>query len=133
MAHFAEINHENQVLRVIIVGNNDCKDQYGQESEEIGIQFCKSLFGDYTNWKQTSYNGSIRKNYAGIGYVYDSVRDAFIPPKPFDSWKLNEVTCKWESPIPMPEQDMTNPIPYRWEEEKQEWVKLDILVPPQTP
>ena len=118
MAHFAEINHENQVLRVIIVGNNDCKDQYGQESEEIGIQFCKSLFGDYTNWKQTSYNGSIRKNYAGIGYVYDSVRDAFIPPKPFDSWKLNEVTCKWESPIPMPEQDMTNPIPYRWEEEK---------------
>ena len=126
MAHFAEINHENQVLRVIVVGNSDCTNAQGQESEQVGIAFCKSLFGDYTNWKQTSYNGNFRKNYANVGYVYDSMRDAFIPPKPFESWKLNEVTCRWEAPVPMPEQDPEKPIPYRWLEDNQEWQKIEL-------
>jgi len=126
MAHFAEINHENQVLRVIVVGNSDCTNEHGQESEDIGIAFCKSLFGDYTNWKQTSYNGNFRKNYAGIGYHYDEMRDAFIPPKPYESWRLNEVTCNWEAPVPRPEFDPENPIPYRWLEDRQEWEKIEM-------
>lgn len=132
MAHFAEINHENQVLRVIVVGNDDCKNENGQESEEIGIAFCKSLFGDYTNWKQTSYNATFRKNYATVGDVYDVMRDAFISPKPFESWRLNEATCRWESPVPMPEIDPENPAYYRWIEEKQDWEKI-VLEKPLTP
>jgi len=126
MAHFAEINHENQVLRVIVVGNSDCMNEHGQESEDIGIAFCKSLFGDYTNWKQTSYNGNFRKNYAGIRYHYDEMRDAFIPPKPYESWRLNEVTCNWEAPVLRPEFDPENPIPYRWLEDRQEWEKIEM-------
>ena len=127
MAHFAEINHENQVLRVVCIGNSDCLDDRGQESEEVGISFCKTLFGDYTNWKQTSYNGSFRKNYAGIGYYYDPMRDAFIAPRPFDSWKLNETTCRWEAPIPYPEQeDSENPVLYYWEERTQEWKEIEV-------
>lgn len=126
MAHFAELNQDNQVLRVVVVGNNDCKDQYGQESEEVGIQFCKSLFGQETIWRQTSYNGNIRKNYAAIGYTYDDMRNAFIPPKPYESWRLNEATCLWESPVPMPEQDPENPAVYNWDEQNQEWKKVEI-------
>jgi hypothetical protein len=133
MAHFAEINHENQVLRVVVVGNADCVNEHGQESEEVGVAFCKSLFGEDTNWKQTSYNGSFRKNYAGIGYFYDSMRDAFILPKPFESWKLNEVTCRWEPPVPMPEQDPEKLIPYVWSEERQEWIDPNLPLQPQTP
>ena len=71
----------------------------------------------YTQWKQTSYNGSFRKNYAGIGYFYDEQRNAFIPPKPFESWILNEDSCQWQSPIPMP----TDENMYRWNETNQEW------------
>lgn len=92
MAHFAELDDQNTVLRVIVVHNNELLDN-GVESEAKGIAFCKTLFGG--NWKQTSYNGNIRKNYAGIGFTYDPVRDAFIPPKPGDSWVLEESTCQW--------------------------------------
>ena len=93
MAHFAELDNQNTVLRVIVVHNNELLDN-GVESEAKGIAFCKTLFGG--NWKQTSYNGNIRKNYAGIGFTYDPVRDAFIPPKPGDNWVLDEATCQWE-------------------------------------
>ena len=93
MAHFAELDNQNTVLRVIVVHNNELLDN-GVESETKGIAFCKTLFGG--NWKQTSYNGNIRKNYAGIGFTYDPVRDAFIPPKPGDNWVLDEATCQWE-------------------------------------
>ena len=93
MAHFAELDNQNTVLRVIVVHNNELLDN-GVESEAKGIAFCKTLFGG--NWKQTSYNGTIRKNYAGIGFTYDPVRDAFIPPKPGDNWVLDEATCQWE-------------------------------------
>lgn len=92
MAHFAELNDQNVVLRVIVVHNNELLDN-GVESEAKGIDFCHSLFGG--NWKQTSYNGNMRKNYAGIGFTYDPVRDAFIPPKPGDNWVLDEATCQW--------------------------------------
>ena len=93
MAHFAEIDENGVVLRVIVVGNKDTADANGVEKEHIGAAFCERLFGG--TWKQTSYNGNFRKNYAGIGYTYDSDRDAFIPPKPFASWILNELTAQW--------------------------------------
>lgn len=94
MAHFAELDATNTVTQVIVVHNNELLDN-GVESEAKGIAFCQSLFGG--NWVQTSYNASIRKNYAGVGYTYDPVRDAFIPPKPEEgNWILNEDTCRWE-------------------------------------
>jgi hypothetical protein len=115
MAHFAEIGLNNTVMRVIVVSNDDCKDQFGNESEVIGAKFCSNLFGGV--WLQTSYNGNKRKNYAGIGYTYDSQRDAFVPPKPFDSWILDEQTCQWMPPVAMP----TDGQPYIWNEETQSW------------
>lgn len=119
MAHFAELDENNAVKQVIVVHNNELLDN-GVESETKGIQFCQSLFGG--NWIQTSYNGNIRKNYAGIGYTYDSVRNAFIPPKPFDSWSLNEDTCRWEPPTPYPSND--EGIVYYWNEESLSWVEI---------
>lgn len=98
MAHFAELNQNNVVLRVIVVGNDAIIDN-GQESEAKGIAFCQELFGANTRWVQTSYNGTIRKNYAGIDYLYDQTRDAFIAPKPDgDGWVLDEATCHWRNP-----------------------------------
>ena len=94
MAHFAELDATNTVTRVIVVHDNELLDN-GVESEAKGITFCQSLFGG--NWIQTSYNGNIRKNYAGIGFLYDPVRDAFIAPQPEEGeWILNEDTCRWE-------------------------------------
>ena len=93
MAHFAELDETNVVKQVIVVNNNELLDN-GVESEAKGIAFCQSLFGG--NWVQTSYNGNIRKNYAGIGMTYDRIRDAFIPPKPVEGkWILDEDTCQW--------------------------------------
>jgi hypothetical protein len=94
MAHFAQLDESNIVTQVIVVHNNELLDN-GVESEAKGAAFCQSLLGG--NWIQTSYNGNIRKNYAGIGYIYDQTRDAFIPPKPEEgNWVLNEDTCLWE-------------------------------------
>jgi hypothetical protein len=118
MAHFAEIGLNNTVIRVIVVSDNDCKDQNGNESEVIGAKFCNDLLGGV--WLQTSYNGNIRKNYAGIGYTYDSERDAFIPPKPFESWILDEDTCLWTSLTPYPDDGLT----YTWDEDTLSWVEL---------
>lgn len=103
MAHFAELNSDNTVLRVLVVENYLTKDEQGNEQEQTGIDFLKSLFGSETIWKQTSYNGNIRKNYAGIGDTYDVARDAFIAPIPpafenGDVWELNEETCRWFDP-----------------------------------
>ena len=98
MAHFARL--ENNLVTEVIVVNNDVLLVDGVESEVKGIEFCQSLFGG--EWKQTSYNKNFRKNYAGIGYTYDSFCDAFIPPKPIaGDWKLNEDTCLWEV-VPTP-------------------------------
>jgi hypothetical protein len=96
MAHFAKLDDNNVVLEVHCVHNNELLIN-GVEVEAKGIVFLTEWSGGYTNWKQTSYNGTIRKNYAGIGYTYDSNRDAFIPPKPAGNWTLNETTCQWES------------------------------------
>ena len=117
MAHFAELDENNVVTRVIVVANKDTADANGNEVESIGVAFCQRLFGG--NWKQTSYHGNIRKNYAGIGYTYDSQRDAFIPPQPYASWVLNEGTCLWDAPTPMPTDDKR----YMWDEATTSWVE----------
>ena len=121
MAHFAQLNENNEVIQVIVVHNNELM-MDGQENETKGILFCKSLYGEESRWKQTSYNGSFRKNYAGFGYTYDESRDAFIPPKPYNSWLLNETTCLWEAPIPYPSDEQL----YRWNEETTSWVLVEV-------
>jgi hypothetical protein len=115
MAHFAQLNEENLVTQVIVVANQDTADKDGVENEAIGAAFCTNLLGG--NWKQTSYNGNIRKNYAGIGYKYDEALDAFIPPQPFASWTLDETTCQWKSPVDYP----TDGARYTWNEETTSW------------
>ena len=116
MAHFAEIDPNGIVIRVIVVSNSDTIDSNGNEIEQIGKDFCTRLLGG--NWVQTSYNGNLRKNFAGIGYTYDRQRDAFISPKPFASWILNEETCQWQPPIAYP---IDNNI-YVWDEVTLQWV-----------
>jgi hypothetical protein len=116
MAHFAKIGLDNLVTDVVVVANRETMDSTGVEHESIGVEFLKNLTGHET-WIQTSYNGNIRKNYAGIGYTYDSQRDAFIPPKPFESWVLNETTCQWDAPTPRPNDDKQ----YNWNESTTSW------------
>jgi len=120
MAHFAQLNAENLVTQVIVVANQDTADQDGVENEAIGIEFCTNLLGG--TWKQTSYNGNIRKNYAGVGYKYDKDLDAFIPPQPFASWTLNNETAQWEAPVDMPTDDKR----YTWNEETKSWDEVPI-------
>ena len=110
MAHYAFLN-ENNIVTEVIVGID--------ENETIEELNPETWYGNFRGQvcKRTSYNGNIRKNYAGIGYTYDAARDAFIAPKPFYSWILNEDTCRWESPIPYP-QDNNN---YKWNEQNQSW------------
>ena len=121
MAHFAQLDENNIVTQVIVVSNEDIKDSIGNENEEVGIAFCKNLLGRDTIWKQTSYNNSIRKNYAGIGFTYDATRDAFIAPKPFNSWILNETSCIWEAPVSYPNDGKM----YAWNEETTSWVSIN--------
>jgi hypothetical protein len=116
MAHFAKLNENNLIQQVIVVHNNELLIN-GVESEAKGIEFCQSLLGGV--WLQTSYNGTIRKNYAGIGYKYDSIRDAFIPPKPFASWTLDETTCRWNAPVSYP----TDGKNYYWDDSTTSWVE----------
>ena len=118
MAHFAMLNEENLVTQVIVVANSDTADQDGVENEAIGIEFCTNLLGG--KWVQTSYNGNIRKNYAGVGYKYDATLDAFIPPQPFASWTLNEETAQWEAPTAYPDDGKR----YTWDEETTSWVEI---------
>ena len=117
MAHFAKLDENNVVVQVIVVSNNDCFDANGVENEEVGIAFCQNLLGGV--WKQTSYNGTMRKNYAGIGFSYDPQRDAFIPPQPFASWVLNEDTCSWNAPVQYPEGGGN----YKWDEDTLSWIE----------
>ena len=122
MAHFAKLDDNNVVLAVHVV-NNDVITVDGVESEQVGIDFLTDLHG-HSSWKQTSYNGTIRKNYAGIGYTYDAGRDAFIPPQPWASWVLNETTCQWESPVAYPTVDPENFKAYAWFEPNQQWIEI---------
>ena len=120
MAHFAQLDNQNRVVQVIVVNNSDLLDAGGVERESIGIAFCQNLLGENTTWVQTSYNGSFRKNYAGLGYTYDSARDAFISPCPYPSWSLNEDTCKWEPPVVRPADG-----DYIWNEQEQQWDSVE--------
>ena len=116
MAHFAKIEN-TLVTQIIVIDNSDILDGDGNESEALGIKICQDLLGG--TWVQTSYNSNIRKNYAGIGYTYDTSRDAFIEPSPYPSWVLNETTCKYEAPIAYPSDGKD----YRWNEATTSWVE----------
>jgi len=120
MAHFALIK-DTIVQQVIVVGNADLTDSEGNEQEHLGVEFIHSTLGPDDTWIQTSYNNNIRKNFAGIGHTYDSTRDAFIAPKPYASWVLNEDTCQWDAPIPYPDDDNG----YLWDESTTSWVKVE--------
>ena len=116
MAHFAKLDENNIVIKGIVI-NNDILLQNEIEVEQLGIDFCKSLYGQDTTWVQTSYNGNIRKQYAGIGMSYDETNDVFILPQPFDSWTLNS-NFDWEAPVSFP----TDGNPYEWNEETLSWI-----------
>lgn len=115
MAHFAQI--ENNIVQQVIVVSNDVLLVDGVESEQVGVDFCKSLLGQDTEWVQTSYNNSFRRRYAGIGFTYSKDHDAFIAPQPFPSWTLND-SFDWEPPEPMPN-NMN--VRYIWNEELLTW------------
>jgi hypothetical protein len=140
MAHFAELDSNNIVLRVLCLENSVMENEQGERVEQLGIDFLQSLYGTNTIWAQTSYNTragiyyvpgtnevspdqshAFRKNYAGIGYTYDPTRNAFIPPKPYASWVLNEDTCLWESPVPYPDDGKM----YYWDEATLSWVTVE--------
>jgi len=133
MASFAKIGLNSKVIEVLSVNNEVLKDSNGVEQEVIGIDFLTKLTG-YPVWKQTSYNTHggvhssggtpLRKNHAGIGYIYDEDRDAFIPPKPYNSWILNEDTCLWNAPVAMPK-DNNN---YKWNEQTLSWDIVEYTI-----
>ena len=118
MAYFAEIGTDNVIVRVIAVANEVLVDGDGNEQESLGQAFCRDLLGG--TWKQTSYNKTIRKNFASAGYTYDSSKDAFIPPKPYASWLLDDSTCLWSAPSEMP----TDGKKYTWDEDSTSWVEV---------
>jgi hypothetical protein len=112
MSHFAELDENNVVLRVLVGDNNLPNEGYDWFVENLG-----------GTWVQTSYNATIRKNFAGIGFYYDEELDAFIPPKPFESWELNEVTCRWQAPVAYPQDGRV----YLWNEETLAWDEAPLL------
>ena len=130
MAHFAELNDSNVVLRVIVIDNSDA------DTEANGIAKCKSLFGSDTNWVQTSYNTAnnvhklggtpFRKNHAAIGYTYNSDIDGFVPPKPYTSWQLNTTTGNWDAPVALPDTNVANggDAWHEWDETNQRWNEI---------
>ena len=133
MAHFAKINENNEVTEVVVVNNDVISDENGAEQESLGVEFLRNTLNEPSaNWKQTSYNTvlnthteggtPLRKNYAVVGGTYDSDRDAFIGPKIYDSWTLDEETCAWVAPVAKPAFDENNPCFFTWDEENQQWI-----------
>jgi hypothetical protein len=130
MAHFAEIDVLKKVVRVLVVDDKDTQNKKGNEVESVGAKYLHDGFGG--TWVKTSYNTignthkldgtPFRKNHAGIGFTYDETRDAFIPPKQYPSWTLNEDTCIWEAPVTYPEDGKS----YEWNEETTTWDSIDI-------
>jgi len=114
MAHFAKLNSDNEVIDVIVVHNNELLDENGDEQESLGIAFCQSIFGEDTNWVQTSYNNSIRGYFAAVGYTYEADADKFKEPQPYPSWTWNETDWAWEAPTTVPEGYLN----YGWNETK---------------
>jgi hypothetical protein len=119
MAHFARLDETNNVIRVHVLNNAVITDSEGNEQEQLGVDFLTQHNGGAGWYKQTSYNGNFRKNYAGVGFTYDPQRDAFIPPKDFPSWTLNEDTCRWNAPTPYPSDNKY----YEWDEATLSWVE----------
>jgi hypothetical protein len=118
MAHFAKLGTGNIVERIEVVSNDIAT------TEQAGVDFINKLYNTRDVWKQTSYNNNFRKNYAGIGFQYDQQRDAFIPKKPFNSWVLNETTCRWEAPVAKPtltQEQIDNNNYYNWNETIKNW------------
>lgn len=138
MAHFAKLGINSKVIGVEVVADADCKNADNNEDETVGIQFLENIHG-WPLWKQTSYNTTanthklggtpFRKNYAGIGHTYDEDRDAFIPPKPYASWVVNETTCVYESPVTYPSVttygDPVKPYEISWDETNTRWICKD--------
>jgi len=134
MAHFAQLDENNIVIFVTPLADSILKNRKGEEEEQRGIDYLTSHHGGI--WKQTSYytflgvnrrgNPPLRKNYAGLGYSYDPVRDAFIPPKPFPSWVLDEETCSWVSSVPAPPNPIDGTYVWRWDEERMLWYEWYI-------
>lgn len=126
MAHFAQIDQNNIVFQTIVVSNSEIVDADGKESEAKGVAFCRSLFGVQTRWLQTSYNGSIRKRYAEVGFLYDATFDAFIRPKPINnpSFVIDPVKLDWKPPVDRP----TDTV-YRWDEPSVAWVEVSQPYP----
>jgi hypothetical protein len=124
MAHFAELDQNNVVTRVLVVNDDYLRDENGNEVEALGCAHMESIHGG--KWVQTSYNNNIRVRYAGIGCTYDETLDAFIPPKPYPSWILNQTTADWEAPVPMPT-DAPEGSYYEWNEEILNW---ELITPP---
>jgi hypothetical protein len=114
MAHFAELDDNNLVTKVIVVNNNELLDENGNESEQKGIAFCQNLFGG--RWIQTSYNNNFRTRFAGLGMIYDPVRDSFYYPQPYPSWVFDEATHSWISPKERPGMRWT------WDEQIEDWI-----------
>lgn len=119
MAYFAQIDNDGTVLQVISVSNNDAPDPAPDHSEALGQAFIRDVLGLPGEWRQTSFNGSIRRRFAGIGWRYDADRDAFIGPQPFPSWTL-DTNHDWQSPTPMPSEGG----PWRWDEDSLAWVEI---------
>jgi len=129
MAHFVEIDASNIVIRGVVLDDKDTQDESGDEVESVGAKYLSDGFGG--TWKRTSYNTSggihsldgtpFRKNYAGIGFTFDKTRDAFIAPKPYNSWTLNENTCQWDAPVAYPDVDKF----YEWNEDTTSWDLVD--------
>lgn len=121
MAHFAKLDENNKVITINVV-SNDALDPNNEEAS--GIAFLTEWSGGYSNWKQTSYNATFRKNYAIVGGYYDQEFDAFIAPQPYPSWKLDYTTYQWKPPIPRPDGD--DAYLYRWSEPNKEWIKVEL-------
>jgi hypothetical protein len=119
MAHFAKLKSGNIVEKVEVVSNEVAT------TEQAGIDFLREFYNEpHAVWVQTSYNHNFRKNYAGIGYYYDEARDAFIPPKLYESWILDEETCMWQPPIPYPSNSITDEKTYKWNEVTKSWDEI---------
>ena len=134
MAHFAQLDENSIVQQVIVLNNEDCLDADDNESEAVGIAFCKDLLGADTNWVRTSFNDNIRFRYAGIGMKYDSGNDVFYGQQPYPSWKIDASTWVWEAPVAMPDDtgmdDMDNPteyVSYDWDEGSTSWTNRTVL------
>ena len=128
MAHFAEIDNNNIVQRILVVSNSNAS------NEAAGIAFCKALLGSDTNWVQTSYNDNIRHRFAAIGMKYDATNDVFYKQQPYASWTLNTSTWEWEAPVPEPDDagfdDEDNPtqlVQYTWDEDTRAWTNRTVL------